>query len=72
VRGTVVVRPASNLILVRHEAVAALGMGAMETMAIFADPARLDAASLAPGDRVRLAVRQKGDEIVLLRAEKLP
>jgi hypothetical protein len=72
VRGTVVVRPASNLILVRHEAVAALGMGAMEMMAIFADPERLDAASLAPGDRVRLAVRQKGDEIVLLRVEKLP
>jgi|ERR671934_1954748 hypothetical protein len=72
VRGTVVARPASNLILVRHEPVAALGMGAMEMMAIFADPARLDAASLSPGDRVRLAVRQKGDEIVLLRVEKLP
>jgi hypothetical protein len=44
----------------------------MEMMAIFADPDRLDAAALRPGDRVRLAVRQKGDEIVLLRAEKLP
>jgi len=47
-------------------------MGAMELMAIFAEPARLDAAALAPGDRVRLAVRQREDEIVLLRVEKLP
>jgi hypothetical protein len=67
-----VARPASNLILVRHEAAAALGMGAMEMMAISADPGQLDAASLAPGTRVRLAVRQKGDEIILLRVEKLP
>jgi hypothetical protein len=72
VRGTVVARPASNLLLVRHAPVAALGMGAMELMAIFSDPARLDAAALAPGDRVRLAVRQKGDDIVLLRVDKLP
>ena len=71
-RGTVVARPASNLLLVRHEPVAALGMGAMELMAIFSEPARLDAAALTPGDRVRLAVRQQGDDIVLLRVEKLP
>jgi Cu/Ag efflux protein CusF len=72
VRGTVVARPASNLLLVNHEPVAGLGMGAMQLMAIFSDPALLDAAALAPGDRVRVAVRQKGDDIVLLRVQKLP
>ena len=64
-------RPASNLILVRHEAVAALGMAPMELMAILADPAMLDAAGIAPGDRVRLAVRRKDDELTLLRVDKL-
>ena len=67
-----VARTAPDTILVRHEAVAGLGMGAMELMAIFTEPARLDAAALVPGDRVRLAVRQKADEILLLRVEKLP
>jgi hypothetical protein len=71
VRGEVIARAASNLLLVRHEAVAALGMRAMETMAIFADPAMLDAAALVPGDRVRLAVRREGDDLRLLRVEKL-
>lgn len=65
-------RAASNLLLVRHEPVPGLGMGAMELMALFAEPAILDAAALTPGDRVRLAVRQKGDELVLLRVQKLP
>jgi hypothetical protein len=47
-------------------------MGSMEMMAIFAEPALLDAVPLAPGDQVRLAVRARGDDIVLLRVEKLP
>ncbi len=64
-------RPAPDLILVRHEAVAPLGMGAMELMAISASPALLDPVSLAPGDRVKLAVRQRHDQLVLLRIEKL-
>ena len=72
VRGAVVARPASNLILVRHEAVAALGMAPMELMAILADPALLDASHVQPGDRVRLAVRRKNDDLTLLRIEKLP
>ena len=72
VRGTVVARAATNLLLVRHEPIPGLGMNAMEVMAIFADPRDLDAAALSPGDRVRLAVRQKGDELVLLRVAKLP
>jgi Cu/Ag efflux protein CusF len=72
VRGAIVARPASNLILVRHEAVAALGMAPMELMAIFADPALLDASRAQPGDRVRLAVRRKNDDLTLLRIEKLP
>jgi len=70
VPGTVVARPASNLILVNHEPVAGLGMGAMELMAVFAEPALLDAAEPKPGDRVRLAVRLDGDRLVLLRLEK--
>jgi len=72
VRGAIVARPASNLIVVRHEAVAALGMAPMELMAVFADPTLLDGAAVEPGDRVRLAVRRKGDELTLLRIEKLP
>ncbi len=71
VRGTLVARPAPDLILVRHDAIEALGMGPMELMAIVADPAQLDRASLHPGDRLRLAVRQREDRIVLLRVEKL-
>ncbi len=70
-RGTIAARPASNLILVNHDPVAGLGMGAMELMAVFAEPALLDAAGPKPGDRVRLAVRPDGDRLVLLRIEKL-
>ena len=72
VRGEIVARPASNLILVRHEAVTALGMSAMELMAVFSDPALLDGAGVTPGARVRLAVRRKNDELTLLRIERLP
>ena len=64
-------RPASNLLLVRHEAVEALGMGRMEMMAVSGEAALLDAADPRPGDRVRLAVRRKDDELILLRIEKL-
>lgn len=71
VRGAIVARPAANLILVRHEAVPALGMTSMELMAVFSDPALLDRARVNPGDRVRLAVRRKADELTLLRIEKL-
>jgi len=56
---------------VRHEAVAPLGMGAMELMAIAAAPALLDPVAPAPGDRVKLAVRQEREQLVLLRIEKL-
>ena len=72
VRGEIVARPAANLILVRHEAVTALGMSSMELMAVFSDPALLDHADVKPGARVRLAVRRKNDELTLLRLEKLP
>lgn len=71
VRGTMVARPAPDMILVRHDAIAGLGMGPMELMAVYAEPAQLDRASLRPGDRLRLAVRQREDRIVLLRVEKL-
>ncbi len=71
-RGTVTARPVLGLILVSHEAVQGLGMGAMDLMAVSAEPALLDAVDPKPGDRVRLAVRPDGDRIVLLRIEKLP
>ena len=71
VRGAIVARPAVNLILVRHDAVPALGMTSMELMAVFSDPALLDKAVVNPGDRVRLAVRRKNDELTLLRIQKL-
>ena len=70
-RGAIAARPAANLILVRHEAVPALGMTSMELMAVFSDPALLDRAEVNPGDRVRLAVRRKNDDLTLLRIEKL-
>jgi Cu/Ag efflux protein CusF len=56
---------------VRHEAVPALGMTSMELMAVFCEPALLDAAGVKPGDRVRLAVRRKDDDLTLLRIERL-
>ena len=70
VRGTIVARPAPDLILLRHEAVTALGMSAMELMAVDGDPALLDAVGPRPGDRVKLAVRPQGERIVLLRIER--
>jgi hypothetical protein len=72
VRGTIVARPAPDMLLVRHEPVAALGMNAMELMAISASPALLDPVGPRPGDRVKLAVRPRGDQLVLIRIEKLP
>jgi len=66
-----VARPAPDLLLVRHEAVAPLGMDAMELMAISAAPDLLDPVAPAPGDRVKLAVRQEREQLVLLRIEKL-
>jgi hypothetical protein len=72
VRGTIVARPAPDLLLVRHEAVSALGMGAMELMAISASPSLLDPVGPKPGDRVKLAVRQRDDQLLLIRIEKIP
>jgi len=72
VRGTIVARPAPDMLLVRHEAVSALGMSAMELMAVSASPALLEPVALKPGDRVRLAVRQHDNQLVLIRIEKLP
>jgi hypothetical protein len=71
VQGQVVARAAPNLLLVRHEAVAGLGMSAMETMAVSVTPEQLAPLDLKPGDRVRLAVRPRGDDIVLVWIEKL-
>ena len=72
VRGTVVARPAANLLLIQHADIAALRMRAMELMAVFADPAVVDRAGIVPGQRVRLAVRARNDELRLVWIEKLP
>lgn len=72
VRGEIVGRPTPDLILVRHEAIGALGMGPMDLMAVTATAADLDAADPHPGDRVRLAVRPQGDQLLLVKIERLP
>jgi hypothetical protein len=72
VRGTVVARPAANLLLIQHEDITALRMRAMELMAVFADPAVVDRAGVVPGQRVRLAVRARNDELHVVWLEKLP
>lgn len=71
-RGQIVARPSPGLILVRHEAVGGLGMSAMDLMAVVGEPALLDAAGVRPGDTVRLAVRPRGDELILLRVTRMP
>jgi len=70
VQGEFVARATPDLILVRHQTVAALGMSAMEQMAVSVTPARVDPLGLKPGDLVRLAVRQNGERLVLLRIER--
>ena len=64
-------RPAANLILIRHAPVEALGMGAMELMAVFGEPTQIDAAALDPGERVRLAVRPVDSQLTLIRIAKV-
>jgi Cu/Ag efflux protein CusF len=71
ITGEFLARPATNLILIRHDPVKALGMGAMELMAVFGDPAQIDAVALAPGERVRLAVRSIDGQLTLLRVTKI-
>ena len=70
VQGEFVARAAPDLILVRHETIAPLRMSAMEQMAVSVTPAQVDPLGLKRGDRVRLAVRQDGDRLVLLRVER--
>ena len=63
-------RAAPDLILVRHETIAPLGMSAMEQMAVSVTPTQVDSLGLVPGDRVRLAVRQDGDQLRLVRISR--
>lgn len=72
VRGTIVSRPATNLLIVRHDEIPGLGMRAMDLMTIFADPATIDRAGVKPGERVRLGVRQRDNDLVLLWVERAP
>jgi hypothetical protein len=41
-------------------------MSAMETMAIAVPPEQRLSLDVKPGDRVRMAVRQQGDDLVLV------
>jgi hypothetical protein len=70
IQGEFVARAAPDLILVRHETIAGLGMSAMEQMAVTVTPAQVDPLALTPGTRVRLAVRQDGDQLRLVRIER--
>lgn len=70
VRGEIVARAAPDLLLIRHEAIAGLGMSAMETMAVSVAPEQLREIDLRPGDRVRLAVRPRGEQLTLVWIEK--
>jgi hypothetical protein len=70
VQGEIVARAAPDLLLVRHEAITGLGMRAMETMAVVVTPDQLASLDLPPGTRVRMAVRQRGDDLVLVWIER--
>ena len=71
VRGEVVARAAPDLILVRHQPISGLGMGAMEMMAVRGPAPAFDAARVVPGDRVRMAVRQDGEAVTLVWIERI-
>jgi hypothetical protein len=47
-------------------------MKAMELMAIFGEPDAIEKAGVGPGQRVRLGVRQKDEQLTLLWIERLP
>jgi hypothetical protein len=72
VRGIVVARATPTMLLVQHEDIAGLGMRAMELMAITGEADVIDRAGIAPGQRVRLAVRQRNDQLQLMWIEKIP
>jgi len=66
VQGEVLNRAAPDLLIVRHEAISGLGMTAMETMAVTVTPEQVAPLDLKSGDRVRLAVRPSGNDLVLV------
>lgn len=71
--GTYVARPTPSTIIVRHDAIPQLEMLPMELMTFEVEPpALVDAARLAPGDRVRLRVRQRADGLTVVRLERAP
>ena len=69
--GVYVARPTPSSILVRHEALPQLDMLAMDLMTFAVEPPRLlDEARLAPGERVRLRVRQRADGITVTAIDR--
>ncbi len=71
VQGEVLKHVAPDLLLVRHEAISGLGMSAMETMAVTVTAEQLAPLDLKAGDRVRLAVRPSGNDLVLVWIKRL-
>ena len=70
--GTYVGRPTPSSILVRHDALPQLEMLPMELMTFEVEPPSLvDAARLAPGERVRLRVRQRADGFTAIGVERI-
>jgi hypothetical protein len=70
--GVFVARLGGGMILVQHEVLPGLGMGAMELMAIVVEPETLlDEAALAGGERVRLGVRRRPEGLVATRVVKV-
>jgi hypothetical protein len=64
-------RASDTLFLVQHDPVPGL-MEEMSSMACFAEsPRLLDRAQLAPGDRIRLTVRQTPDRLVAVEIQKV-
>jgi Copper binding periplasmic protein CusF len=71
IAGAFVARASDTMILVRHDAISALGMEPMALMAVEVDAAELiDRAELQPGDRVRLVVRQRPDRLLAIKLTK--
>jgi hypothetical protein len=72
VTGVFEARWGDTMMLVRHEAVPGL-MEEMPSMSLVTESkALLDRAGLAPGDRVRLTIRQTPEALLVVEIARLP
>jgi Cu/Ag efflux protein CusF len=60
---------AKGTVLLKHGEIKSINMGAMTMAFRFKDPAL--AAGLKPGDKVRFAVEQKGDDLLITQIQKV-